>query len=125
VPLPLFDRNRGNVAAVRAEAQGAAARAEAARIETEAELRGAIAQAEAGESRVTAAQASLATADEAYRLARIAYESGKAPLIELLTARHNLGSARGVVLDTLAARFAANATLARLQGRSITGDLIP
>ncbi|GFE74212.1 MULTISPECIES: TolC family protein [Sphingomonadaceae] len=125
VPLPLFDRNRGNVAAVRAEAQGAASRAEAARIETEAELRGAIAQAEASESRVTAAQASLATADEAYRLARIAYESGKAPLIELLTARHNLGSARGVVLDTLAARFAANATLARLQGRTITGDLIP
>lgn len=124
VPLPLFDRNRGNIAAANAEVQGTAARAEAARIEAEAELRGAIAQADAAEARVKAAQASLDTAEEAYRLARIAYESGKAPLIELLAARHNLGAARGVVVDTTAARFAAYATLARLQGRTITGDPI-
>jgi len=124
VPLPLFDSNRGNIAAARADVAGATARAEVARTEAEAELRGAIAQAEASEARVRAAQASLATAQEGYRLARIAYEGGKSPLIELLTARHNLGAARGVVLDAQAARFATYAILARLQGRAITGDPI-
>jgi outer membrane protein, heavy metal efflux system len=124
VPLPLFDSNRGNIAAARAEVAGAEARAEVARTEAEAELRGAIAQAEASEARVRAAQASLATAQEGYRLARIAYEGGKAPLIELLTARRNLGLARGVVLDAQAGRFTTYAILARLQGRTITGDPI-
>ncbi len=47
VPLPLFDSNRGNIAAARAEVAGAEARAEVARTEAEAELRGAIARAEA------------------------------------------------------------------------------
>ena len=124
VPLPLFDSNRGNIAAARAEVAGSEARAEVARTEAEAELRGAIAQAEASEARVRAAQASLATAQEGYRLARIAYEGGKAPLIELLTARRNLGLARGVVLDAQAGRFTTYAILARLQGRTITGDPI-
>jgi cobalt-zinc-cadmium efflux system outer membrane protein len=48
-----------------------------ARTEAEAELRGAIAQAEASDARVRAAQASLATAQEGYRLARIAYEAAR------------------------------------------------
>lgn len=124
VPLPFWDRNRGNIAAADAEVRGATARAEAARLEAEAELRGAIAQADASEGRVKAARASLATAQEAYRLARIAYEAGKAPLIELLAARHNLGAARGVVLDAQIARFTAYAILARLQGRTVTGDIV-
>ncbi len=124
VPLPVFDRNRGNIAAAGAEVSGAAARAEAARIEAEAELRGAIAQAEAAEARVRAAQASFGTAEEAYRLSRSAYETGKAPLLELLTARRAVGAARGVVLDATVARFNAYATLARLQGRTITGEPI-
>ncbi len=124
LPLPIFDRNRGNIAAAEAEARAATARAEAVRLESEAERRGALAQLEASTLRVKAAQASLATAQEGYRLARIAYEAGKAPLSELLAARHNLGTARGVVLDARAARFTAYATLARLQGRTVTGDRI-
>ncbi|WP_333571735.1 TolC family protein [Sphingomonas sp.] len=124
LPLPIFDRNRGNIAAAEADARAATARAEAVRLESEAERRGALAQIEATALRVKAARASLATAQEAYRLARIAYEAGKAPLIELLSARHNLGAARGVVLDARAAQFTAYATLARLQGRTVTGDRI-
>jgi cobalt-zinc-cadmium efflux system outer membrane protein len=124
LPLPIFDRNRGNIAAAVADARAANARAEAVRLENEAERRGALAQVDATALQVKAAVASLATAQEAYRLARIAYEAGKAPLIELLSARHNLGAARGVVLDARAARFTAYATLARLQGRTVTGDRI-
>jgi len=122
IPLPVFDRNRGNIAAAQAELRGMEARAAATRLEAEAGTHAARAQIDAADARATAAKRTLATAEEAYRLARIAYEAGKAPLIELLSARHNLGAARGVILDADIARFDARATLARLAGLSITGE---
>jgi cobalt-zinc-cadmium efflux system outer membrane protein len=124
VPLPFFDRNRGNISAARAELQGAEARAAAARLEAEAGTRAGLALVEAADARAAAAQRTLATAEEGYRLARIAYEVGKSPLIELLAARHNLGVARGVILDAAAARLDARANLARLQGLTITGEAV-
>lgn len=122
VPLPFFDRNRGNIAAARAELQGAEARAAVARLDAETGSRAALALVEAADQRVAAAERTMATAEEGYRLARIAYESGKSPLIELLAARHNLGVARGVIVDAAAARLDVRANLARLQGLTITGE---
>ena len=122
VPLPFFDRNRGNIAAARADLQGAEARAAAARLDAEAGTHAALALVGAADRRSTAAERAMRTADEGYRLARIAYEAGKSPLIELLAARHNLGAARGVILDAAIARLDARASLARLQGLTITGE---
>lgn len=122
IPLPLFDRNRGNIAAARAELQGAEARAAAARIEAEANSRAALALVTAADLRSAAAERTLTTALEGYRLARIAYQAGKSPLLELITARRALGDARTVILDASAARFDARANLARLQGLTITGE---
>lgn len=124
LPFPLFDRNRGNVDAAQAELRGAEARKAALLLETEAEIRASLALNEAADARAVAADRTLKTAEESYRLARIAYEAGKSPLIELLAARHGLGTARGVVLDAAAARFDARARLARLSGRTITGEEI-
>lgn len=124
VPLPFFDRNQGNIAAARAELQGAEARAAAARLEAEAGTRAGLALVEAADARAAAAQRTLTTAEEGYRLARIAYEAGKSPLIELLAARQNLGVARGLILDAAAARLDARANLARLQGLTITGEAV-
>ena len=73
---------------------------------------------------MTAALGAQATADETYRLARIAYESGKSSIIELLAARHGLAVTRGGVLDARLAAFEARARLARLTGSTITGDPI-
>ena len=122
IPLNIFDGNRGNVAAAEAERHGAEARAEMARLEAEAASRSALAQVDAADARALAAQTTLGTAQEAYRLSRIAYEGGKAPLSELIAARHRLGQARAVVLDANIARLEARATLARLQGLTITGE---
>lgn len=122
VPLPFFDRNRGNIAVARADLQGAEARAAAARLDAEAGVRSVHALVEAADRRKAAAERAMRTADEGYRLARIAYEAGKSPLIELLAARHNLGAARGVILDAAIARLDARASLARLQGLTITGE---
>lgn len=122
VPLSIFDRNRGNVAAAEAEVRGADARIAGARMETEANVRAALALVEAADARVAAAARTMATAREAYRLARIAYEAGKSPLSELLIARHGLGVARGVGVDATSARLDALAQLASLQGVAITGE---
>jgi cobalt-zinc-cadmium efflux system outer membrane protein len=124
IPLHIFDRNRGNIAASRAEIDAAEARLAMARNEARAEGQAAAAELAAAETRVTAAADAQATADETYRLARIAYEAGKSPLVELLAARHGLGAARGVVLDARIAHFEARARLARLAGRTITGEPI-
>jgi cobalt-zinc-cadmium efflux system outer membrane protein len=124
IPLNIFDRNRGNIAASQAETQAAAARLAMARNDAIAEGRAAGAQIAAAQARVAAAEASQGTAEETYRLARIAYEAGKSPLVELLNARQGLGAARGIVLDAKVASFEARAQLARLQGRTLSGDEI-
>lgn len=122
IPLPLFDRNTGNIAAAQAELQGAEARAAVVRLDAEANARVAGALIAAADARAAAAARTLATAQEAYRLARIAYEAGKSPLIELIAARRNSGLAQGVVIDAAAARFDARIDFARLQGLTITGE---
>lgn len=124
IPLNIFDRNRGNVDAAQADLAASQAREAQAKLDAEAASRSAVALVEAADLRAAAAARTMATAEETYRLARIAYQAGKSPLIELLSARHGLGVARGVTLDAAAARFQARAGLARLQGRSITGEPI-
>ena len=62
-----------------------------------------------------------ATAAEAFRLTRIAYEGGKSPLLELINARQSLAEARAQTIEAQLARLRAEAGLARLQGRPI-GD---
>ena len=124
VPLHIFDRNRGNITASSAEAEAAGAQLAMARNDARAEAQAAAAQFDAAGTRVTAAEAAIATAEETYRLARIAYEAGKSPLVELLAARRGLGAARSVLLDARAARFEARARLARLHGLNIFGDPI-
>ena len=124
LPLPLFDRNRGNIAAARAELQGAEARVAAARLDAEAASRAALVLVEAADRKAQAAKRTMATAEEGYRLAGIAYQAGKSPLIELLAARHNLGVARAAIVDAAAARLDARTNLARLQGRTITGEAV-
>lgn len=122
VPLNIFDRNKGNIAAAQADARASQARAAVARFEAQAGLRSGAALVEAADARAAAAGRTMTTAGETYRLARIAYDAGKSPLSELLVARRGLGAARGVVLDAAAARLDARASLARLQGLTITGE---
>jgi cobalt-zinc-cadmium efflux system outer membrane protein len=116
VPLPLFDRNRGNVSAALAEFDAADARLNAARAEAEAGWRADVAQVNAAEIRRGAAEKAAAAAEETYRLTRTGYDAGRTPLIELLTARRNLTDAQLRLLDARVARIRAEAALARLAG---------
>lgn len=122
VPLPVFDRNRGNVSAARAELAGAEARLNAARLDAEAETRSATARALAAHTRIAAAREGEQAADEAYRLTRIGYQAGKLSLAELNAARRALTEARAQTLDARLERLSAEAMLARLQGVAPFGD---
>jgi cobalt-zinc-cadmium efflux system outer membrane protein len=122
VPLPLFDRNRGNVSAARAEVSAAEARLNAARFEAEAAVRSATARMTAAETRLAAAREGERTADEAYRLTRVGYEGGKLGLIELLNARRALTDARTQTIQAAVERVSAQAALARLTGAAVSGN---
>lgn len=122
VPLPVFDRNRGNVSAAQAELDGAEARLNAARLDAETDVRSATARALAAQSRIAAARESEMAADEAYRLTRIGHQGGKLSLVELNAARRGLTEARAQTLNARLERLSAEAMLARLQGVAPFGD---
>lgn len=122
VPLPLFDRNRGNVRAVQAEVTAAEARLNAARFDAEATVRASTARAAAAETRLSAAREGERAAQEAYRLTRIGYEGGKLSLAELLVARRALTDAGAQTIAAASERVSAQAALARMSGASGTGD---
>ena len=122
VPLPLFDRNRGNISAVQAEVTAAEARLNAARLDAEATVRAGTARAAAAETRLTATREGERAAQEAYRLTRIGYEGGKLSLAELLVARRALTDARVQAIAAASERVSAQAALARVSGAAGTGD---
>ncbi|MEQ1580478.1 MAG: TolC family protein [Steroidobacteraceae bacterium] len=117
IPVPLFDRNRGAIAAARAELDAAGARLRATRLDTEAEWRSASAQSTSGQSRQLAADKAESSAREAYRLARIGYDAGRTPLYELLSTQRALTESRLRSLDARLTRLRAEASLARIAGR--------
>ena len=121
-PLPLFDRNRGAVAAATAQLSAAEARLNGARLEAEAAWRAAAAQTSAGEVRLNAAVEGEAATREAYRLTRIGYEAGRTSLLELSAARRALVEAQTRLVEVQLARIRAEAVLARLAGRIPFGD---
>lgn len=121
LPLPLFDRNRGNIDAARAEFRAADARLMGARQEAQADREAAEARLRASVSRVRAGDAGVAAGEEAYRLSRIGFEAGRISQLELRSSRAALISARNAAVDARLARVRAEIDLARLQGRAPFG----
>jgi cobalt-zinc-cadmium efflux system outer membrane protein len=119
--VPLFNRNRGNIAAAEAELRAADARLQLATLAAQADFRSATAQVEAARSRIAAASAGEAAAAEAYRLARIGYDSGRLPLSDVLATRRALTEAREQLLEARTARVRAQVDLARAHDL-IAGD---
>lgn len=118
MPLPLFDRNRGNIDAARAEHRAAEARVAGARLADVAERSAALARLRASASRVAAGDMGVASAEEAYRLSRLGFEAGRISQLELRSTRVALISARDAAVEARLARVRAEIELARLQGRA-------
>ncbi|UPG94299.1 TolC family protein [Luteibacter aegosomatissinici] len=120
--VPLFDQNRGGIAAAQARLDAADARLAAARLDSTAAQRAAAAQVAASADRLSAAEGGEAAAAEAYRLGRVGYEAGRTPLLELLITRRALTDARLATVDARLARVRALAEFARANGRIAFGE---
>lgn len=118
LPLPLFDRNRGNIEAAQADFRAADARLMTARQEAQADRAAAQARLRASVSRVNAADAGVTSAEEAYRLSRIGFEAGRISQLELRATRTALVNARTAAVDARLARVRAETDLARQDGRA-------
>ncbi|MBD3833153.1 MAG: TolC family protein [Brevundimonas sp.] len=118
MPLPLFDRNRGNIDAARAEHRAAEARVAGARLADAAERTAALARLRASASRIAAGDMGVSSAEEAYRLSRLGFEAGRISQMELRSTRLALISARDAAVEARLARVRAEIELARLQGRA-------
>ena len=114
IPLPIRDRNRGNIEAAGAESNAAESRLLLARIDANRAQYDARMLLGAAEVRYEAlAGPGLQQAEEALRLARIGYNAGKFSLIELIDAQTALTTAKLNLIEARLDRARALAALIR------------
>ncbi len=114
IPLPVFNRNRGNIFAARAEGDAAEAALAQTRLDTRFSRRDAELMLAAANERVTALSGvGLFQASEAARVAEIGYQQGKFTLIELIDAQEALTSANLKLIEAQLDRARAIAALGR------------
>lgn len=114
MPLPIFDRNQGNIAAARANVRAAEANLASVTASARVRVRNAIINVEAAEARVEALErAAVPEAAEALRLTQLSYREGRATLLELLDAQNAYRSAQTALVDAHLALALATAELGR------------
>lgn len=115
LPLPLFDRNRGNIAAARHELDRAERERAAAEVALAAELAGAHARLSTAHARVGTLQAKVVPAmEQACAAAQEGYRQGKFGFLDLLDAQRSLFEARQSLVDALADYHAALIAIQRI-----------
>jgi len=115
--VPLFNRNTGNIAAVQAEQRATIAKWDAIRQNVATVRQSAQASLNLSGSRIQAANTGASVAEEAYRLSRAGFTSGRISQQELRNIRTTLIDARNRVIDSLQDRANAEINLARMEGR--------
>ena len=116
--IPLFDRNRGGIRAAYAEQRAAEARLTTQQQIAQADRLAAQSALTASNSRTRAADKGVATAEEAYRLARIGFDAGRISQLELRSSRAALIATRNSAVDARQARVQAEIDLALLEARA-------
>jgi cobalt-zinc-cadmium efflux system outer membrane protein len=118
VPLPVFDRNGGAVAAARTRLQAADAERAAALVEARAMLAEAHGALTAAYAEATAFQRDvLPRAEDVVARVEEGYEAGKFSLLDVLDAQRVLAAARTRTGDAIVAYHAAAADVERLTAR--------
>jgi len=115
MPIPVFDRNRGNIDAARSGIEAARSRRAAVIADVTVRTRNAIAAVEAAEARMRALQdAALPEALEALGLTQESYREGRSTLLELLDAQDTYTQAESALIDARLAYALATAELGRV-----------
>jgi cobalt-zinc-cadmium efflux system outer membrane protein len=117
MPLPLFDRNQGNVLAAARRADQARDLRNAVALRLRSDTRSAVQQWATAMGEVQAYDRTiLPSAQQAVDTATRGFETGKFAFIEVLDAQRTLIEARGLYLDALAQAVDAKAQVERLYG---------
>lgn len=115
MPLPIFDRNQGNIAAARSNVRAAEANLASVTASARVRARNAIINVEAAQARVEALErAAVPEAAEALRLAQLSYREGRATLLELLDAQNAYRATQSALVDARLAQALATAELGRV-----------
>jgi len=118
VPLPIFDKRRGQIAEATAIAREAEAIQDQRRIELISSLERAYNQYQLADQQATALESgSMHEAESAVEAAKAAYRFGERGIVEVLDAQRVLQSVRG---DLLGARFARQSALIDLEQLGVT-----
>lgn len=121
VPLPLFDRNDGNVLAAGHDVARARSEHDQARVAAAAELAQHYQElARSYEEAVALRERLVPDARAAFAGVRDGYRAGRFGQLELLAAQRTLFEVRGRLLDAEVAYHRAAADIERLTGRSLT-----
>lgn len=120
VPLPLFDRNQGNIAVAKQEWQKAKAERRAARTALTSELAETHAALTSAHGRLLTLRSKVVPAvAQAFEAAHEGYRQGKFGFLDMLDAQRGLFEAKGALLDALADYHAALTDIERLTATSI------
>lgn len=121
VPLPLFDRNRGGIAAAQNQVTRAEYAQRAARLHAMADLAEAHNRLETARAEALAIRSDLLPgAEEAFAAARKGYDEGKLGCLDVLDAQRTIGEARARLLETLGTYHRTAADVERLTGVPLT-----
>ncbi|MFN0149251.1 MAG: TolC family protein [bacterium] len=120
MPLPLFNRNQGAIAAAKAALARTEDECGAARSSAHAALRSAYQSYEAARSEIALVEADvLPDAEEAFQAIRGGYEEGRFSFLEVLDVQHTLAAARAQRLRALAELHLSVVDIEALIGESI------
>ena len=118
MPIPIFNRNQGNVAAANADVVAANSRRVQAIAESVQRIRGAEDSFAAAESRVrTLEQVATPAAQQALDLARAGFDAGRFSLLDVLDAEAAFASAQATLIEAQRDRAVAAAELERALAR--------
>jgi len=120
LPLPLFNRNQGNIAAVKHELDRAQAARRAVRTSLKAELIQAHAEFTSAHRRVLTLRSKVIPAmEQAFEAAHEGYRQGKFGFLDMLDAQRGLFEAQAAMVDALADYHAARVSIERLTATGI------
>lgn len=118
LPLPLFDRNQGNLYSAIRQADKATDEYRATRVRVASDLRQASSQLALSRNAAQALrQTVLPAAQQAYQAATQGFEAGKFAYLEVLDAQRTLLQARVRYLGAVASTYQAATTIDRMLGR--------
>ncbi len=118
IPLPLFDRNQGNLYTAMRQADKAADELRATRLRLDHDLQQATSQLSVSRtSALTLRETVLPAAERAFQAATQGFEAGKFNYLDVLDAQRTLFQARIRYLGVIASSWQAATTIDRILGR--------